>query len=357
MSETISSKSGERPILVLVDREGLGDCLLKFPFLRALARGFPGRPIWWLSAYQTSMAENLRPYVANTISEVRAFTGIFGASRDTERRLRELPPFSMVFDTRTRLANVWQARRVLQHDEFFCFLPAYALSSRRPPGRFARPRHVGLRILSLAQAAVGKGADWSGALPASGASRATAAKLLPSDGRYVGLAIGSREPRKNWPLTRFAALAKDLSERGLVPVLLTGPQEVEYRGEARRLMPQAIDAGEVMGPLDGAIAVASRLSAAVATNSGLGHLCGACGCPVVSLFGPMEPRRWIPFAPAFRFLKATDHGGEETSLIPEGDVLRAVEDVVAEMEGREAPDYGGELEELRQASRRLLVQS
>lgn len=31
------------PIAVLVDREGLGDLLLKLPMLRAIARGFPGR--------------------------------------------------------------------------------------------------------------------------------------------------------------------------------------------------------------------------------------------------------------------------------------------------------------------------
>jgi ADP-heptose:LPS heptosyltransferase len=177
--------------------------------------------------------------------------------------------------------------------------------------------------------------------------------LLPAGQRYVGLAIGSREPRKNWPLERFTALARLLANRGFVPVLLTGPQEVEYRDEARRLMPQAIDAGEVMGPLDGAIAVASRLSAAVATNSGLGHLCGACGCPIVSLFGPMDPRRWIPFAPAFRFLKARDYGGEETALIPEDAVMRAVEDIVAEMDGRLQPNYGGEVDLLRQAASQL----
>src|SRR5687767_10704105 len=96
MIDSTASKSEQpaaaRPIAVLVDREGLGDALLKLPFLRAIARGFPGRPIWWLSAYQTSMAENLRPYVSHMISEARPFTGIAGASRETERLLRAFPP-------------------------------------------------------------------------------------------------------------------------------------------------------------------------------------------------------------------------------------------------------------------------
>ncbi len=34
----------------------------------------------------------------------------------------------------------------------------------------------------------------------------------------------------------------------------------------------------------------------VAKDSGTDHLFGAGACPIVSLFGPTDPRRWAPFA-------------------------------------------------------------
>src|SRR5262249_15503686 len=41
-----SAGTPARPIAVLVEREGLGDVLLKLPLLRAIARGFPEYPVW-----------------------------------------------------------------------------------------------------------------------------------------------------------------------------------------------------------------------------------------------------------------------------------------------------------------------
>src|SRR5277367_1428727 len=44
----ISGGPGGAPrIAVLVDREGMGDVILKAPFLRALRRAFPGHAVWW----------------------------------------------------------------------------------------------------------------------------------------------------------------------------------------------------------------------------------------------------------------------------------------------------------------------
>jgi len=52
----MTSAAPQNPIAVLVEREGLGDVLLKLPLLRAIARGFPNTPIWWISTHQTDLA-------------------------------------------------------------------------------------------------------------------------------------------------------------------------------------------------------------------------------------------------------------------------------------------------------------
>src|SRR5216684_1896661 len=209
---TSSAGTPARPIAVLVEREGLGDVLLKLPLLRAIARGFPKTPIWWISTHQTDMA---------------------GPLRQSARRLREYPGFSLVFDTRSRIANVWLARHMLAHESFFCCLPGYFLSAARPPGRFTRPRHIGERALSLAQAALGEKADASGQLEATAGARQAAEAVLPDGPLYVGLGVGSRDPRKNWPIEKFAELSRRLCARDMAPVLLLGPREID-RAEAIR---------------------------------------------------------------------------------------------------------------------------
>src|SRR6266536_250607 len=68
---TPSAGTPARPIAVLVEREGLGDVLLKLPLLRAIARGFPSTPIWWISTHQTDMAGPLRQFMPPELAVVR----------------------------------------------------------------------------------------------------------------------------------------------------------------------------------------------------------------------------------------------------------------------------------------------
>jgi ADP-heptose:LPS heptosyltransferase len=335
-----------RPIAVLVDREGLGDVLLKLPMLRAIARGFPDQAIWWIANHTTEINGPLRRLMPPELAVVREeHAQMHEPSREGRRRLCQLPPFSLVFDTRTRIGSVWLARKVLEHDGFFCCLPGYFLSSARPAARLARPRHIGMRALSLAQAALGTRADSSGELPCTDAAQDLARTLLPEGPIYVGLAIGSRELRKNWPISHFADLARDLAGRDLSPVLLLGPQERERADDIRHSIPSAVtidftESKAPCEPLDVVIAVAKQLALVVANDSGLGHLFGAAGRPVISLFGPTDPRRWAPFAPVQRTVWARSFGGTAMSLIPSDAVSAAVEEVLARTrrcERRNAP--------------------
>src|SRR5438067_372890 len=225
MGMVTPSADTPRRIAVLVEREGLGDVLLKLPLLRAITRGFPNHPVWWISTHQTDMAGPLRQFMPAALAEVREHARLGKPLREAAHRLREYPGFSLIFDTRSRIADVGLARHILAHEKFFCCLPGYFLSDARPPGRFTRPRHIGERALSLAQAALGTKADGRGELEATPAARDAAQIVLPEGPRYVGLGIGSRELRKNWPIAKFAELARALSARGMTPVLLLGPRE------------------------------------------------------------------------------------------------------------------------------------
>ena len=322
-------------IAVLVDREGLGDALLKMPFLRAIAHAYPGRKVWWIATYQTSMAQELSPFVGTLIARTIENAGLGGQLLQVVRRLREFPEFELVFDMRSRVATVLLARCFLKHRVFVCCLPAYLLSQRRPPRRWLRPDSIAARALSMAEAAAGQPAVWQGSFAVSGSARALAQQRLPDGPTYVGIAAGSRETRKNWPMDRYIALAQRLSESGRVPVLLIGPQEREILAELRRVLPQALfpeampaDPTLGLGRLELAMAICERLSAAVANDSGIGHLLGALQVPLISLFGPTDAKRWRPFTACGTIIDAKQFGGTAMDLIPVDTVFKAIETMI-----------------------------
>jgi ADP-heptose:LPS heptosyltransferase len=320
----------ERPIAVLVDREGLGDALLKAPFLRALRRAFPGRDVCWIATHQTAMEDELRPLFRRDIARVIARAGLNGRAGEVLARLRDLPPFWRVFDARTKIATVALARHGLRHEGFYCCLPGYILcdgTGRTGP----RPRHIAERMLSLVARASGRAPDGSGWLRPSKAASERARRLFPEGPRYVGVAPGSREAIKNWPMERFVDVARALVSAGFTPVFRIGPMEGQVRAEIEAAAPGVLvsqadvaHAGSPGEGLDRFIAEGQRFDLLLANDNGVGHLLGGAGVPVISLFGPTDPRRWAPVAPANRILRAQDFGGADMASIPTPAVVEAV---------------------------------
>jgi ADP-heptose:LPS heptosyltransferase len=108
---------------------------------------------------------------------------------------------------------------------------------------------------------------------------------------HVGAYYGSRE----WPVERFAAVARDLTSRGL-PVVLTGGtadrQRAERTAELAGLPPVAVLAGRL--PLGDFAAVVADAALVVTADTGAGHLASAYRRPSVVIFGPAPPEAWGP---------------------------------------------------------------
>ncbi len=120
---------------------------------------------------------------------------------------------------------------------------------------------------------------------------------------YVVMHPGSGSVKKNWPVERFAALARLLLDadggKGFTRVLVTaGEADADLGDRLVAAVPGALLlAGADLACLAGALAHA-RLY--VGNDSGVSHLAGAVttqsgGRPVVAtLFGPSDPTVWAP---------------------------------------------------------------
>jgi ADP-heptose:LPS heptosyltransferase len=107
-------------------------------------------------------------------------------------------------------------------------------------------------------------------------------------------------------------------------VFLLGPQEAGWADRIRAAVPEALmpelgrtdDFPNVRGPLL-AIALAGRLTGAVANDAGPGHMLAAGGAPLLSL--QQHRRKVAKFRPAARRLEmlvAEDYGSASMDSIP-----------------------------------------
>lgn len=104
---------------------------------------------------------------------------------------------------------------------------------------------------------------------------------------------------KRWPLNRFAALADQLLQAGLA-VIFTGtaaelPACREIAGQMEAGTPLILAGKLSLGQLG---ALCEQAALFVGGDTGAMHLAIATGCKTVAIFGPTDPRRYGPFAPA-----------------------------------------------------------
>lgn len=169
------------------------------------------------------------------------------------------------------------APRLHQVDEYLCLLkplgvPVAAREPRlAPPPQDADERRS-VRAL-LAQAGVG-----------------------PGQGPIIGIHLGATfGPSKLWPSDRIAELCTRLAQDGDTPVLLGTADDVPLaEAVGRRVTVASLTGRDHPGLLP---ALLAELDALVCGDTGVGHLAAALGTPVVTLFGPTDPRLTAPRGP------------------------------------------------------------
>lgn len=176
-----------------------------------------------------------------------------------------------------------------------------------------------------------------------GTSATARASGLFEGGRWMAVAPGAKHPTKQWPVERFAAVARAFAaQTGCRVLVLGGPDE-------RTAVQAVCDAVEdarawpAERPLDEVAAALAHCDLLLGNDSGLVHLAEAVGTPAVAVFGPTV-RAWgyFPLDPASRVIeqdvacRPCSKAGERACRQPDTwcltrstveEVLEAVEDV------------------------------
>lgn len=106
----------------------------------------------------------------------------------------------------------------------------------------------------------------------------------------VALAPVASAPLKRWPLPHWVQVAEALAAAGLRSLFLPGPDGLD--GAAFDHLSGALVAPPL--PLKGAAGLIARCRALLGNDTGLTHIAGAVGTPVVAVFGPTSPAIYLP---------------------------------------------------------------
>lgn len=281
--------------LVVRTPNWLGDTVMALPALRTLRAGLPEARISVVGAWAPLLGG--QAVGDGCVAYPRAWNARLAATG----RIRALAP-----DTALLLPNsfesalaawLWGARRrigfttdrrgyLLTHpvqplrerphqvEEYLALLAVFHLEpTEREPIWRLEPQGEGSRRLEPLFASWGLG------------------ERKPLVGIHLGAAFG---PSKLWLADRFAALCDALNAEGISAVLLGSPGEAALASRIQALSASRVpslagrDAPELLPGL------LARLDLLVGGDTGTAHLAAALGVPVVTLFGPTDPRLTRP---------------------------------------------------------------
>jgi len=327
-----------KTIAVYVGLDRVGDGLLKLPFVRALRALFPDAHITWIAGRENSVYSGiLAPLVDGLIDEVIDYASIGISAKEFFRRPLDGRKFDLVIDTQRGALAAFQMRRLCR-GVFISPFARFLLSSKKPKAGYKRSKSMLRQMLDLLEIASGTTLETPTTLevPLDAPITAMAEQLLPYGPTYVGLSPGAGGASKCWPLENYISLAQRLSADGRVPVFLLGPMEESWRQDIAAHVPGALfpvqsdkfDRKALLDPRI-TIALAKRLAAAVANDSGIGHMLSAGGMPLITLFGHTPPEKFRPLAADLTLIRATDYGSEDMSVIPVDAVANAVNAILS----------------------------
>jgi heptosyltransferase-1 len=110
----------------------------------------------------------------------------------------------------------------------------------------------------------------------------------PSPDRYAVLLHATAQQQKEWPIENWVALGKSLAARNLRLLLPWGNAREHERSRAIATALPNADAPDLQ-PLDAVTRLVAGASLVVGVDTGLLHLAGALGVPLVAIFIGSEP--------------------------------------------------------------------
>jgi ADP-heptose:LPS heptosyltransferase len=288
--------------ILLIRLHHLGDVLLTTPAIRALRGAFPDAAIDFVTRGPAVELLAGHPGVDAVLPYGAGVRGEIGVLREVRRR-----GYDAVVDFHSTPGSAllaWASRapvRVAVRGRG----PRNRLYTHLGPSGHGRTTYMPLRFLELLEplgvppvehpdlsldAAIGEeDRAW--------AAREWARLGLPESEPVVALSAVARDPRKQWGVARWAAVADALAEAGARVLLTHGPGEEEQVRAVAEAMRHAPVRGHAPTTVRQLAALFARCALWLGNDGGAKHLAVAAGVPTVSVIRAGEATVWTDPSP------------------------------------------------------------
>jgi len=283
-----------KPILVL-QMQRMGDLILSFPLFLWLAREFPGRPIWVVAEERfykdlmpVSPAVVYFPWTEEAMARLgrEKFELVLNLShrQEADNLARDVKAEAKIGPVAGENGGVyvhgtWQLYRT-------------ALTRNNIFNRFHWADLNALDVIPLRRIA---------------ATRFPEPRTLAPEGARVGLFLGASQEDKRPSASFWIALARELLDRGLNPVLMGGPAEKPLAAKVFRGVRDKLGLVNLAGRLSLAEIAASgqAMHLMITPDTGPMHLAAWTGVKTLNLsMGPVNAWETGPHAPGHLVLRA-----------------------------------------------------
>lgn len=126
------------------------------------------------------------------------------------------------------------------------------------------------------------------------------------DKLLLGLHVGAGKPQNRWSLQKFASLIKELNRKFDVDFYLTGSladkSELDYLQKHVEFDLWLY----VDKPIPAVAGLISLSDLFISNDTGIMHVAGSTGTPLISLFGPTNPLIWAPIGTDKYFIRKSE---------------------------------------------------
>lgn len=302
------------PRKILLSNAGhLGDVIISTGLLPVLHSYFPGVEIGFLCGSWASPIVSHHPLIAHTHFldhwYLQRKNGAISKKilqyylEDKKKVIREISmlEYDVAIDVRSWFPNLipilWQSNipiRIGYNRVGFGPLLTHSIDYGYNRRHELEHQFELLRILGVESSALQMAKP---ILPPVSEEAAHEAHLLVSSlKRYRVLHVASSTPSRDWPISEWQLLAKNLIARNITPVFTgRGPRDALLISEIVKAAPSSINACNLLS-WDGLVALVERSEMIYSVETSIGHMAAALGRPVVSIYGGMaDPLHWKPY--------------------------------------------------------------
>lgn len=292
--------------ILLIKPSAIGDVVHGLPVLNLIRRKWPSAHIAWLVTPGCAGVIEGHPHLDEIIlfdrryfgqgwRDVRALIDLWKFARNLRKK-----KFDLVVDLQGLLRSGWLAWETgakcrigfaKAREWAWVFYTDRVVEEDEKKAARNGGRHAVERNLDLAEALGCGRSPVEFDLAIGDAERAWVDEIIGGRKSYALLVPGTLWETKQWPVERFAGLAKMIRERfGLVVIAAGASDEVELANQVGAGLNLA---GKTS--LKQLIALIARAKLVVANDSGPMHIAAALGRPLVTMFGPTNPELTGPF--------------------------------------------------------------